>query len=105
MIRELIALAKKHDFLLVAIVGPFRSGDKYLLANRHLEWLRDQERESCDNLLVMDLREMPGIGPESFKDNHHLYADGAQVFSAALGQRIATIRHHSLPERSGCAGS
>jgi hypothetical protein len=102
VIRELIALAKKRDFLLVAIVGPFRSGDQYLLANMHLEWLREQEKNYCENLLVMDLRQMPGIGPELFKDNHHLYADGAQVFSVALGQKIASIREHSLPERAGC---
>ena len=102
VIRELVALAKEHDFLLVAVVGPFRSGDRYLLANRHLEWLREQERAACDNLFVMDLRQMPGIGPALFKDNHHLYADGAEAFSAALGKRIANLQAHALPERPGC---
>lgn len=105
VIRELVALAIEHDFLLVTIVGPFRSGNRYQLANRHLEWLHDQERASCSNLLVMDLRQMPGIGPDLFKDNHHLYEDGALAFSAALGRRIASIREHSLPERPGCTGS
>lgn len=105
VIKKLIALAQEHDFLLVAIVGPFRSGDRYLLANRHLEWLRDLETEACDNLFVMDLRQMEGIGPELFKDNHHLYADGAQAFSAILGRKISNLRSHSLPERPGCPRS
>ena len=102
IIRELIAIADKRDFLLIVVVGPFKSGDQYRAASQHLEWLRDREEEACEHLLVMDLRQMPGIGPELFKDNHHLYAEGAQLFSTALGQEVARIRSERSADRTAC---
>jgi hypothetical protein len=102
VITRLSDLAKEHQFLLVAVVGPFRWGDRYQDGNRHLDWLRELEKTECENLVVMDLRNLLGDHPEFFKGNHHLYRDGAEVFSARLGKRIARLHEQFLSGRNMC---
>jgi hypothetical protein len=103
VIRTLSNLAEEHQFLLVVAVGPYRSGDGYQDGNRHLDWLRELEKVECANLVVMDLRNFLDDRPEFFKDNHHLYDDGAAYFSARLGERIAPLHEQFLSGGNMCA--
>jgi len=104
VISSLSDLAEERQFLLVVVVGPYRSGERYQVGNRHLEWLRELEKAECPNLVVMDLRTVLSDHPDFFKDNHHLYDDGAQHFSAWLGERIAQLRNQYLSGRLKCTG-
>jgi len=102
VVRELVALAQRRHFTLLAIVGPFRSGKQNEVANRHLEWLRELEANACENLVVVDFREIDGLEPQHFKDDHHLYRDGAAIFSNRLGMLVSDIRRASSGERASC---
>lgn len=103
VIRELMAVAEQRDFKLIVIVGPYRSGKKYAVANAHLEWLRTLEAEACENLVVVDAREVDGIGPGDFRDNAHLFINGANRFSSHLGELVADIRETNSGANPNCA--
>ncbi len=103
VISRLSNLAEERQFLLVVVIGPYRSGERYQVGNRHLEWLRELQKAECENLVVMDLRDLLGDHPEFFKDNHHLYEDGAAYFSTRLGERIGQLHSQFLSGRNMCA--
>ena len=48
------------------------------------------------------LREVPEIDPAWFRDNHHLYAEGAAAFSTQLGARIKEIREQDIGAGRAC---
>lgn len=104
VIKRLSDLAEERGFLLVVIVGPYRSGDRYQDGGGlHLAWLRELEMIECRNMVVMDLTSLLGNHPEFFKGNHHLYEEGAKYFSARLGEPIAQLRERFLSAGNMCA--
>jgi len=102
VIRELVAMAQERNFTVVAVVGPFRVGTAYEVANRHLDWLLGLQANNCQNLVVADFRDMPELGKDQFRDNHHLFRDGAEVFSQRLGDFVAALRKEKPGRRNAC---
>ncbi len=49
----------------------------------------------------IDCREIEGLSPASYTDQHHLNADGARIFSRYLASRLARERHHWSSDRVG----
>jgi hypothetical protein len=92
VIEELVDIAERRDFLLVAIVGPYRTGVDYIFGARHLDWLLALQRQACGHFLALDVRELPQLERSDFRDNHHLYASGAEKLSGLIGDEIRRIR-------------
>lgn len=99
---KLLSIARKRGFAVVAAVGPYFYGTGYAVANEHLSWLKALEEDNCQNLVVLDMRVMTSIPAGSFKDNHHLYEDGAEIFSRALGSQIRGLLDVGIGERDTC---
>ena len=102
VIRELVDLAHERGFLVVAVVGPFRAGEHYSVANQHLEWLRSLGASACGSLAVVDLRQPKYLDSSQFKDNNHLYSDGAALFSSNLADVISGLRQQSVSRQTDC---
>lgn len=103
--KTLLNIAEARQFIVVAAVGPYLYGTRYAVANEHLAWLRALEQEHCETLVVLDMRVMPDVAPEAFKDNHHLYEDGAKTVSRALGATVRDILSQEIGDRGTCSGS
>jgi hypothetical protein len=101
--RALLNIATRRNFVVIAVVGPFFSGTDFAIGNEHLYWLKGLERQHCANLVVLDLRSIPELASESFKDNHHLFEDGARMFTRALGIKIRDLRERDLSTRDACS--
>lgn len=91
VVRDLVNIAARRGFVVVAIVGPFRAGNDYPAGNAHLQWLQELRSSNCTNMAVLDLRTAFDIPADQYQGNHHLYEDGAKSYSAQLGPRITDI--------------
>jgi hypothetical protein len=94
VIVELIEIARARDFPVIAVIGPQRQANGDVVTDLHLAWLRELAASECDRFTVLDLRDAPFIDMAEFKDNNHLYADGAARFSAHLA---AVIQRELMP--------
>ena len=96
---DLLDIAHDREFLVIAVVGPLYGPDGDAVAREHAEWLKTMEDSACGSLAVLDLRHAPYLEPRHFKDNNHLYADGAAIFSAYLATRVMEIgnRESAVP--------
>lgn len=81
---ELTRIAREREFILYAIIGPRRDSGEDEVTTLHLQWLRELETATCGDITVLDLRNAPYVEPADYKDNIHLYSDGAAKFSAHL---------------------
>lgn len=102
VIRDLVEIAKSRDFVVVAVVGPYRVGNGYPTGNAHLEWLQELNRSNCENLVVLDVRTGIDIPADQYQGNHHLYKAGAELFSAQLGPGIAQILEQKRDDSLTC---
>jgi hypothetical protein len=100
--KSLLNIAEARQFIVIAVVGPYLYGTDYAVTNEHLAWLEELEQEHCEALVVLDMRTMPGLSPEAFKDNHHLYESGARTFSGALGATVRDLLDRDIPSRETC---
>jgi hypothetical protein len=91
VVLDLLDIARDREFLVIAVVGPLYGPDGDAVAREHVEWLKTLENSACGSLAVLDLRRSPYLELRHFKDNNHLYEDGAAIFSAYLATRVAEI--------------
>ena len=91
VVRTLLRTARDRGFLVVAVVGPQVRPDDDLVTRRHLAWLGELEATACGEFAVLDVRVTPYLDESQFKDNNHLYEEGANQFSARLGELVGEI--------------
>ena len=91
VVHQLLDIAQERDFLVVAVVGPQRNPGTDTVTERHLQWLRKIQAAACANFQVLDVRDSANLSATHFKDNNHLYADGAAVFSAYLADQLENL--------------
>lgn len=104
VVENLVDVAARRDFLLVAVVGPYRTGTEYVFGARHLDWLLELEQQSCGHLVALDVRDLQLLEHSDFRDNHHLYASGAEKFSGFLGDQVGQIRKAAARNSKECSG-
>lgn len=99
VVSDLVDIAHERQFLVIAVVGPLYSPEDDAVAAEHVEWLTTLQDSSCGRLTVLDVRNAPYLEPRHFKDNNHLYADGATRFSTFLASRVTDpgIRERAVP--------
>lgn len=105
VILELIEIAREREIPLIAVIGPQRDLGEDTVTALHLQWLRELEAATCGDIAVLDLRNAPYVEFADYKDNIHLYSDGAAIFSAHLAvvieEELKSLRvEHS---RSTCS--
>jgi hypothetical protein len=88
VVSELLEIARERQFRVIAVVGPLYGPDGDNVASEHVEWLKALEISSCGAMAVLDMRRASYLEPRHFKDNNHLFADGAAKFSAYLADRV-----------------
>ena len=91
VLRALLQTARDRGFLVIAVVGPQVRPDDDQVTRRHLEWLGELEAAACGEFTVLDVRAMPDLDRLWFKDNNHLYEEGARHFSNRLGNLVSDI--------------
>lgn len=91
VVRELLRLARDRGFRVVAVVGPQVHPDEDLVTQRHLAWLGELQATTCAEFAILDLRALPSFDASEFKDNNHLYGEGAARFSERLGALMGDV--------------
>jgi hypothetical protein len=100
VVLKLLEIAKERDIIVFAVVGPQRSPGKDRVTELHLQWLSDVRTANCANFEILDERDVAYLAAEHFKDNNHLYADGAARFSSDLAGRLVDMI--SVDPKSRC---
>lgn len=91
VVRELLHTAQVRGFLVVAVVGPQARPEGDHVTERHLSWLGELEAMACAEFAILDVRATPFIESSQFKDNNHLYEQGATRFSERLGELVREV--------------
>lgn len=101
VVRRLLDIAKERNILVFAVVGPQRSPGLDPVTELHMQWLSDIRSANCANFEILDERAPAYLAADHFKDNNHLYADGAARFSSDLAGRL--IDMISADPKSRCS--
>ena len=100
MILELLEVARRREFPVIAVVGPQRESSGDVVTDLHLRWLSGLAAAGCGELGVLDMRNAPYVESGEYRDNSHLYSKGAAKFSARLATVIEDELKYLQAERS-----
>lgn len=94
---RLIQQARQRGFSLIAVVPPMSVEPRPPVMATYRNWIQAQADENSDVLSVWDFTDSDLLPADLFKDHIHLWREGAQLFSEALGVRLS--QHVSQRER------
>lgn len=84
----LIRQARRRGSRIIAVIPPFSTDDLPPIVGKYRDWLVETATANPDVLTVWDYVGSDLVPRGMFKDPVHLWSEGAQAFSEALGARF-----------------